>query len=240
MVIKVGCCGFPLSRKQYYTIFKVVEVQQTFYEPPLPETLEKWRDEAPDGFEFTIKAWQLITHTPSSPTYRKLKRTSIDTGKAELYGNFRLTAEVLHAWEVTREAANILKAKVIVFQSPAAFQPTDENKDNLRRFFDRIRDPNFIYVWEPRGKWRPNEIRKLCEELGVVDCVDPFKRQKTVGEITYYRLHGKGGYRYQYTDEELTTLKTWLKKGVNYVMFNNVYMREDAQRFMKMLEEKAI
>ncbi|OYV02673.1 hypothetical protein CGW93_04335 [candidate division bacterium WOR-3 4484_18] len=93
MVIKVGCCGFPLSRKQYYEIFKVVEVQQTFY----------------DGFEFTIKAWQLITHTPSSPTYRKLKRTSIDTGKAELYGNFKLTAEVLHAWEVTREAANILK-----------------------------------------------------------------------------------------------------------------------------------
>jgi uncharacterized protein YecE (DUF72 family) len=52
----------------------VVEVQQTFYEPPADTTIRRWRARAPAAFEFTLKAWQLITHEPSSPTFRRLKR----------------------------------------------------------------------------------------------------------------------------------------------------------------------
>src|SRR6185503_19103411 len=47
--------------------FPVVEVQQTFYDPPPIGTLEKWRRQAPAGFEFTMKAWQVITHLGESP-----------------------------------------------------------------------------------------------------------------------------------------------------------------------------
>jgi uncharacterized protein YecE (DUF72 family) len=60
--MKTGCCGFPKARKVYYDSFKVVEVQQTFYQPPALKTIEKWRAQAPGDFEFTLKAWQLITH----------------------------------------------------------------------------------------------------------------------------------------------------------------------------------
>ncbi|MHC1610664.1 MAG: DUF72 domain-containing protein [Candidatus Methanospirareceae archaeon] len=34
---------------------------------------ERWRLRAPKEFEFTVKAWQLITHEPTSPTYRKAR-----------------------------------------------------------------------------------------------------------------------------------------------------------------------
>jgi len=29
--VKVGCCGFPVGRQDYFSQFRVVEVQQTFY-----------------------------------------------------------------------------------------------------------------------------------------------------------------------------------------------------------------
>ena len=70
--VRVGCCGFPVSRPRYFKSFGVVEVESGFYQPPKPSTAERWRSEAPEGFQFMVKAWQLITHPPTSPTYRKL------------------------------------------------------------------------------------------------------------------------------------------------------------------------
>jgi len=32
--VKVGCCGFPRGMKRYFSQFRLVEVQQTFYKPP--------------------------------------------------------------------------------------------------------------------------------------------------------------------------------------------------------------
>lgn len=36
-------CGFTIGAAAYYKKFKVVEVQQTFYDPPPRATLERWR-----------------------------------------------------------------------------------------------------------------------------------------------------------------------------------------------------
>jgi uncharacterized protein YecE (DUF72 family) len=52
----------------------VVEVQQTFHDPPPLATLQRWRVEAPADFEFTPKAWQVITHLGTSRTCRRLRR----------------------------------------------------------------------------------------------------------------------------------------------------------------------
>lgn len=95
-MVQVGCCGFPLAQARYFRAFRLLEVQQTFYQPPRLTTLQRWRATAPEGFEFTLKAWQLITHEPSSPTYRRL-RTSIPESRHARYGSFRCTNEVLAA-----------------------------------------------------------------------------------------------------------------------------------------------
>ena len=60
MNVKIGCCGFPKARNIYYEYFKVVEVQQTFYQPPTSKTVARWRTEAPPDLEFTLKVWQLL------------------------------------------------------------------------------------------------------------------------------------------------------------------------------------
>ena len=90
-VVKVGCCGFRSSQSSYYRLLPAVEVQHSFYQPPKVATLEKWRREAPVNFEFTLKAWQLITHRATSPTYNRLQRqlTEEEKGEAASFSSVR-------------------------------------------------------------------------------------------------------------------------------------------------------
>ena len=104
-------------------------------------------------------------------------------------------------------------------------------------FFQQIDRSDHTIAWEPRGDdWHPDLIRELCYECDLVHCVDPFQSGSVYGDRLYWRLHGKTGYRYRYTDEDLAVLKAKVRKqthlpGPNYVMFNNIYSREDATRF---------
>jgi hypothetical protein len=41
MDVRVGLCGFTVSMRGYGSSFPVVEVQQTFYDPPPDATLEE-------------------------------------------------------------------------------------------------------------------------------------------------------------------------------------------------------
>ncbi len=230
----VGCCGFPMARDRYYAKFPIVEVQQTFYLPPAIETLRKWREKAPEGFVFTMKAWQLVTHESSSPTYRRL-RTPVPPETTGRYGSFRPTEEVAAAWRATLDAARALKAEAIIFQSPASFTPTREHQANLRAFFRNARGEsgNILLGWEPRGEWRTELAGELCDEYGFFLVVDPFRTPPQQMEIQYYRLHGIGGYRYRYRDEELERLAEWCGRRA-FCLFNNTNMAEDAERFLKM------
>jgi uncharacterized protein YecE (DUF72 family) len=233
--IKVGCCGFAAAQKKYFELFKVVEIQQTFYQIPEIKTAEKWRNAAPPDFEFTMKAWQLITHVPSSPTYRRL-RERIDPGKADRYGGFRATPEVMGAWKRTAAFARALGASIIVFQCPASFRPLEQNSKSMRAFFSKIDRAGFTFAWEPRGEWPDDLIKRLCEELDLIHCVDPFRNESLSGDIEYFRLHGITDYVSTYTDKELEILRKKIRQKYTYVMFNNNTMKEDALRFLKVLK----
>ena len=142
-MIKTGLCGFTMSAREYFETFPVVEIQQTFYDPPAPRTLLGWREQAPDGFEFTMKAWQLITHRSTSKTYRRLK-TPLADAERDLVGAFQVTPPVMRAWETTVKAARIVRATSILFQCPASFRATEENLDAMREFFAAIERPEGV------------------------------------------------------------------------------------------------
>ena len=232
----VGCCGWTEAKARYVRDFTTVELQTTFYEPPSNTVASRWRAQAPPDFRFCMKAWQLITHTPSSPTYRRLKST-ISPTERDLYGSFRPTEQVWLAWQRTKEVADMLRAEVIVFQCPKSFLPTRENISNLTAFFQHIDRGCCTLAWEPRGDdWSAPLIRDLSAENNLVHCVDPFQSLPVHGDCVYWRLHGKSGYRYRYTDEDLTILEANLQAhahvpGPNYVFFNNIYSKDDAMRF---------
>jgi uncharacterized protein YecE (DUF72 family) len=235
-MIKVGLCGFTTSMREYYETFRVVEIQHTFYEPPPPRTMLKWREQAPPKFEFTIKAWQLVTHQASSNTYRRMKRTPLTDAQRKGLGSFKPSDIVMHGWQTTKEAARILRATAILFQCPASFRPTPENIENMRRFFGAIERPEKVtLLWEPRGDWPDETVLGLCHELSLVHVVDPFLRPTLTPELTYWRFHGLNDHYRAYTDDELDRILEWTKapeRKTTYVMFNEVPRVMDARRFM--------
>ncbi len=233
----IGCCGWAGGRAQYFQQFRTVELQNTFYQPPSIALTTKWRQEAPENFRFCLKAWQLITHSSSSPTYRKLKAPLPESSKRAV-GGFQPTEEVWNAWKVTQEIASALRAAVIVFQCPASFQPTERNARNLEDFFRRVGTPQHLLAWEPRGEWPDDLIRDLCARVSLIHCVDPFVQEPVTRGVRYFRLHGRGGYRYQYSDTELREIRARVSSGgkhETYVMFNNVWMKDDAARFLSLV-----
>lgn len=240
-MILVGCCGWALARARYTRLWPVVELQSTFYQLPSVALAQKWRAGVPENFQFAMKAWQLITHTPSSPTYRRLK-VPIDTALAERYGHFRQTDEVWRAWLETQAIAEALAASVVVFQSPPRFTAAPEHRASVEAFFGRIQRGAWLAVWEPRGAWPPELVQQICRSFDLIHCVDPFVAEPCWGRAAYFRLHGRGGYRYRYSDEELAELYRMCRRQLElgrapvYVMFNNTAMKEDALRFGHLVE----
>lgn len=225
-MIKVGCCGFPISQTKYYEIFSLVELNSTFYKYPTPLTAEKWRAKAPENFEFTVKAHQDISHK-----YRLRIEQSIEP------------------FEKIKQICHILNAKIILIQTPASFSIKELEK--AEEFFRKINREEFILVWETRGaSWESEEslkrLKDFLGEINVTHVTDPFKLMPAfTSDLAYFRLHGLGErmYYYQYTNDELRRLYDLLREfdglemGV-YVLFNNLSMFEDAKRFAFFLENK--
>ena len=235
--LKIGTSGFRMTSIEYMQLLSCVEVQHTFYQPPQLATLERWRKEAPAEFEFTLKAWQLITHAAKSPTYKRLKRKLSAVELAEA-GYFKPTAIIQEAWEVTLACAKALQAKTILFQCPASFRQTKENIANLEKFFAGISRGKLNFCWEPRGAWDRKLVKAICQDLNLWHVVDPFAEQTVTPSKCYFRLHGRKGWRYKYEEVELEELAAMIPKNKrSYVFFNNIHMTEDALRLQEIIKE---
>ena len=244
MNVRVGLCGFTMSMKTYARHFPVVEVQQTFYDPPPDATLEKWRTVTPPSLEYTMKVWQLVTHAATSPTYRRMKKRPLRA--SEEPGFFRDSPAVEEGWQRSLNCSAVLSASAMLFQCPASFTPEAENVSRMRRFFERIKRPRERLLWEPRGsKWvsQRDLALALCNDLDLVHVVDPFVTRPEPGRPVYWRLHGIRGPRHSYTDEQLRALKHKLVEVAPtdpaYVMFNNLPRVGDAKRFRLLVEPQS-
>lgn len=221
-----------------FRTLRLLEIQQTFYKPPKLATVKRWRAKAPPGFEFTAKAWQLITHEATSPTYAKAG-ISVPENRRDRYGRFRPTDEVFDAWERTKEVCEALGVTAVVFQTPTSFTPQPKNKENLYAFFSRA-DTSVVRAWEPRGPWPLHVVERVCEDLGLQHATDPFASELVDQPRAYYRLHGTPPgpkmYSYTYTDEDLREVAGFCGEvDEAYVLFNNVTMYEDARRFLEIV-----
>ncbi len=237
----VGTCGFAEAQERVFRTLDMVEVQRTFYQPPRRDTVKRWRTRAGPDFVFAVKAWQLITHRPSSPTYRKLREPLTEEQLKEC-GDFQWNATTHLAWQTTLDRAEALGAEAIVLQTPRTFRPSLTNLDRLRGFVERADRQGQILIFEPRGEqWGPGLVRELAEELGLIHGVDPFLDQTATPSWIYYRLHGRPAYhyRYRYSDRELDWLAERIREGGTVrVLFNNDAMASDARRLKERLDRR--
>lgn len=223
-MIKVGCCGFPVSQTKYYETFGLVEINTTFYKYLSQRVAEGWRKRAPEGFEFTVKAHQDISHK------YKLK-----------------VEQAREPFERVKQICRILRARIILIQTPASF--TVRNICDAEEFLRNIEREDFTLVWETRGpSWEDSEgikaLRDTLSRVNVTHVTDPLRLIPAhVTEVAYFRLHGLGErlYYYQYSNDELMRLYNIVKKYKDlemgsYVLFNNLTMFDDARRFKFYIE----
>ena len=157
-----------------------VEINYTFRRDPAEKTLLTWRDITPEGFVFTLKAHQRITHT------RRLR----DAGQAV---------------DVFLEKARLLGNRLgcTLFQCP----PTLKYDAELLDGFLRLLPPELHAALEFRhDSW--NEARPALAERGIAWCVSdtdehPFIEPSlgATGSLAYLRLRREG-----YQDDDL---KVW-------------------------------
>jgi uncharacterized protein YecE (DUF72 family) len=200
----------------YSQHFSTVEINMTFYRYPKPETLRGWLERTPPHFTFTLKANRQITH---------LKRLR------------NVKNEVRYFYILAGSLRD--KLACILFQLP----PSITRDLGLLEDFLSTLSPEFRNVIEFRHEsWYDEEVWERLQSHRVTFCTVSSGRVPATPVETsaaaYFRFHGlTGGYRYNYSDEELgrwaETIRA-VKAEDCYVYFNNDYQAQAVANCQKL------
>jgi uncharacterized protein YecE (DUF72 family) len=184
--------------------FDTVEVNYSFYNWPKRETLQRWRQQAPAHFRFTMKAPRVITHL------KKMKETE------EYVKNF---------YELTSNLKE--KCGAHLFQLPPGYTLTENNWNKLEKFLSSLdgRKDNVV-EFRSRQWWR-EDVYELLKKNKVGFCIvnglDMPEDTPITSRIAYFRFHGDD-YGGRYSAEEIRKYAEIMKRidcDKIYVYFNN-------------------
>jgi len=186
----------------YFAHFDTVELNNSFYKLPSPQTFENWRQATPAGFCFAVKASRFLTHN------KKLK----DPENA--LQNFLPRTEALKE-----------KLGPILFQLPR----WRVNVERLEAFL-RALPRQHQYAFEFREpSWNTEAVYATLRRHNAAYCIfelDCFTSPLEVtADFAYVRLHGPGGkYQGCYTG---ATLRQWTKWIEQWSKLRAIYMYFD-------------
>jgi uncharacterized protein YecE (DUF72 family) len=183
--------GLPQKRwfERYAEEFDTVEINSSFYRLPSPETFEKWRNQAPPGFRYAVKANRFITH---------LKKLA---GCDPEIDRFTALARLLE-----RTLGPIL------YQLPPSLHKDLARLENLLKRLPR----DLEHVVEFRhASWYDEEVLALLDRYGAGFVAHDLKGLASPrwasGRTAYVRFHGAGGkYWGRYPDEALLDWTGWI------------------------------
>ena len=223
-----GCVGFPVGRDRYWRTLSFVEAR-TGEVMPRESTLLEWRAGAPAGADFAVQAYRLITHGREDRGFPPAGRKLTPARQLQC-GGFRESVEVYEGWQATKNAAALLKAKMIVFETPASFQPGPDRLRDLYRFFKKLPPARVPLVWHPLAReWNSPLGDKVCAELGLVRSFDPLQSMAPkAGAFRYARPQGprSGGF----FDKDLSAIRAGVEGKPSYLVFSHRMAFPDASR----------
>jgi uncharacterized protein YecE (DUF72 family) len=210
--------------KFYKKHFQTVELNNTFYHLPQPQTIINWRDGVPARFVFAVKASRFITHV------KKLNEPEdslkIFFERMKLFGN---------------------KIGPILFQFPPRW------KFNFKRLsaFLPLLSKKYRYAFEFRDQsWFNQQIYDLLAEHNAAFCIydlgGTVSPKIITSDFVYIRLHGpSSAYAGNYSDKALANwakdIMNWAKQGKDvYCYFNNdqaAYAVKNAARLIEIIEK---
>lgn len=234
-MIKVGCAGYPVGRDRYWRALSFVETDTGKGLPRL-ETLAAWRADIPAGGEAALQALRTITHGPEDRGFPASAR-KIPKHRQALCGSFRESLEVHEAWMATKAAAEALGAKIVVFETPASFQPGSDRLRDLYRFFKGAARGKLIFVWHPRGtEWGSLED-KVCAELGLIRAFDPLRQAPPRKGAFLYMRPGLPRMATMGVDN-MATIAAAAAEVPSYVALSHRAAFRDAERLKDLLGSK--
>ncbi len=190
---------FSFSAREWNTC----EINNSFYRLPSEAAFDAWREQAPPGFLYAVKASRYLTH---------MKKLSDPE-------------EPLHTFF---ERANHLGPTL----GPILYQLPPHWKLNLDRlaYFLSVLPKGYTHVVEFRDQsWMTDEVFTLLEQFGVAHCIHDMHPLDVPVRVTappvYVRFHGD----HYAGDYSLDMLKTWAERiarwnqeGLDvFVYFNN-------------------
>jgi len=238
IVLPVTKSAFPEAfktgtRLHYYaSLFNTLEVNSSFYKIPRFSTFEKWSNEVPDHFTFTVKLWRGITHA------KKLDYTLSDL-------------------ENFMRAANGLGQKkgCLLIQFPSSIRI--EYLGIVEKLLANITQLNGDLPWKlaielRHHTWYQQSAYDMFAKYGASLVLHDMPNSKTpLDYVTanhtlnciYLRFHGptgqyNGSYSNQLIDEYIAHINQWRSSGKEiYVYFNNTIgsALQNAQRLQEQL-----
>lgn len=226
-MLRVGCAGFPIAQDRYWRSLSFLEAK-TGEVMPRPETLAGWRAGAPADAEFAVQAYRLVTHRRDDRGFPAAGKKLTPARQREC-GAFRESLEVHEAWLATKAAAEALGARIVVFETPASFEPSPDRLRDLYRFFKSVGRGRLSLVWQPRGLWGERLVEKVCGELGLIRAVDPLTtRPPERGPFRYLRPQGpRAG---ALSVDKLATIREAAAGPPSYVVLSHRGAFPDAER----------
>jgi uncharacterized protein YecE (DUF72 family) len=206
----------------YARHFRTVEINNSFYRLPRRQTFGSWRDDAPSGFIFSVKASRYITHIKKlhdpKPATRKFFEHVRGLGK---------------------------KTGPVLFQLPPRWH---SDAGRLQTFLETL-PRRYRFAFEFRDHtWFNAEVSDLLREFNAALCVYDVAGQQSPKELTasfaYLRLHRPAEKKYsgRYTPPQLrqwlNQCREWLESGARqvFVYFDNDQSGYAALNAMEMQE----
>ncbi|WP_332811191.1 DUF72 domain-containing protein [Sphingomonas sp.] len=173
----------------YAATFDTVEINNSFYRLPTAETFAKWRDQAPPGFCYAVKANRFLTQA------KKLKDCAEPLER--MLGPVRQLGPTLGP---------------ILYQLPPRFRI---NLERLAEFLALLpRDLTHVFEFRETS-WLKDEMLALLEAHGASFCAHDMPGSTSprwaIGPVAYVRFHGgEGKYWGRYSDERLLSWTDWI------------------------------
>lgn len=220
MTIRIGTSGwvyphwrglfYPAELRQedwfghYAAHFDTVEINNTFYRLPSEAAFANWREQAPAGFLYALKASRFLTHL------KKLKDPH---------------APLEHFF--TRAAQLGVSLGPVLYQLPPHWQLNLPRLEGFlaslprkRRHAVEFRDPS----------WLVEPVFRLLEHYGAAHCVHDLPPLHVPPRVTapfvYLRYHGDSAHHGDYPTDHLALqaqrIRAWHAQGLDvYAYFNN-------------------
>jgi uncharacterized protein YecE (DUF72 family) len=163
----VGQASLQGDIARYAQHFNLLELHTEPGRLPKPAGLRKWVDSVGDGFAFSLRV--------------PAKIWSADDAESETLIDYVHTV------------AGTLKPAVCLLQTPATATPTARNKARIAELCQRLRKPETLLAWEPRGIWQADELEELADSLDVLLVRDLSRDEEVaLGSTVYTRLLALG------------------------------------------------